>query len=306
MDSLPALRQREEAHHPFSPSSLGRIMLCPGSHRMARHKARAPQRNAEHAETGTRLHAAVSGAAAYLDEEERALVARAAAFLARVTPTGWETLHETPLSLRDPETGAVLCSGTADFIALSDTEGLVVDLKFGHLELPQTSAGAQVGMYSAMASQQYGRPFRAMIYQPRLDRTYTMEDPPSPAQAILDLRATMDAAERGPLVLSPSMEACQYCPVLSICHAPPLAVESMEGLVTASLTNLDGQELGELGEAAKTAEGAAKAVLKEIKSRLKDRKEVPGWRIVERKIYALVRTTEATPPPEVRGEVDQW
>ena len=234
-------------------------------------------------------------------------MAKAAAFLARVTPAGQEAYHELPLVLKSPETGEVLCTGTADYVTMSDTEGLVVDFKLGHLEIPQTSAGAQVGIYAAMASQQFGRPFRAMIYQPRLDRVYSQDDPPSPAQAALDLETIRAAAtDNSRLVLNPSPEACQYCPALSICPAPTLATRSMEGLEVAPLDFLSSDQLGELGQIAKTAEGAMKAVLKEIKGRLKQRKEVPGWRLVERKIYALVRTTEATPPAEILGEVDQW
>ena len=53
-------------HHPFSPSQLYRLYLCPGSHRMAEG---LPDTLSEYAEEGTRLHGLV---ASYLNGNEPA------------------------------------------------------------------------------------------------------------------------------------------------------------------------------------------------------------------------------------------
>lgn len=277
---IPAVK----THHPLSPSRLGRAMLCPGSVRMAR---LAPEtESSEEAEMGTRLHAAMAGANVTLSEEEAELVTLCRLFAAEVTPGGAAVHHEQALSLLDSN-AQVITEGTADYVAISPHNALVIDWKFGYQAIPEVSASAQVATYAAMVEQKFNLPTRAYLFQPRLNQRYHLVETPSVSTVISDVESIAANAEFGPVELSPSAEACLYCPALRFCPAPRL--ESLDLQAATDLSATPAGALGELGQMAKVVTRQSELVLEEIKTRLKRCEQIPGWRLQERKTYALVQ-----------------
>lgn len=271
-------------HHPLSPSRLGRAILCPGSVRMAR---LAPEtESSEEADMGTRLHVAMAGGNAALSDEEKELLTLCQLFAAEVTPEGATVLQEHELALVGHD-GQVLTEGTADYVAMTDTAAVVIDWKFGYQEIPEVSAAAQVAAYAAMVSQKYGLPTKAYLYQPRLNQRYHLEEPPCVEQVQGDIQSIASGAEFGPVELVPSPEACQYCPALRFCPAPRL--ESLDLQAATDLAATPAGSLGELGRMAKVVVRQADLVHEEIRRRLKCGEVVPGWKLQERKTYALVQ-----------------
>lgn len=182
-------------HHPFSPSSLGRRRLCPGSFQL---EQGAPERGSSSAATeGTMLHsvmaAMISGnhrvieeeAAKSLNVEQRNVINQCLAWF-------WDMFDES--SKRDPfgdysvetgveceqrlrchhrvggETATVLTEGTADLVAfrrettsaswqsksnVTEVVLQIVDWKFGRNVLDTTNARMQMFGYAIAAYEHY-------------------------------------------------------------------------------------------------------------------------------------------------------
>lgn len=208
-----------DTHHPYSPSTLQRLSLCPGSYRMS---DGLPEQKTEHAEEGTMLHKVLSEDLPNdgLTEEQTELIEQCDAFWTKlVQPEDLVCLKEKPLKVMDGEN--VLTEGTADVVIVhANNTADVIDWKFGRNPAPEANQNYQLAAYALGVFQEYGvSEVTAHIFQPRIfaHTSYTFQKP----EAILhNIRVIIERAKNDKeLVLCASDEACRYCRAASTCPA---------------------------------------------------------------------------------------
>ena len=274
-------------HHEFSPSRLQRLHACPGSYRM---EQGLPDVSGADAERGTRLHEACATLhMAGLSPEELNLAAKALKARESVMIEGAELHTEEHLTIRDPETDAVLTEGTADVVIVHEGEALVADYKFGASPVPPASKNLQLAAYALGVMQRYQvRQVTARIIQPLASdgggEAYTFTRP----DAILrNIRSIIARCKADSVTLCPG-DHCTYCRAFRMC---PAARARMGAVVPAGDTlpgiPTDADALSDLWARCKLAEryiSAVKAKLTETMDANGGRcgrwawKEVPGRR----------------------------
>jgi hypothetical protein len=203
-------------HHLLAPSSMSRIVECPGSKGADSHQSNAA------ADLGTLIHAAGAGASVVVPEgEDREVFEKCIAvwhdFLIEVMP-------DDPTQLKQEEyleSKTILdFGGTADLLIVTDEFLHVADLKTGQGEV-SVHDNKQIGSYLNLAREKYGprERYYGTIIQPRLDYQETVE---FTARDLSDLRERIaDAANSDDL--RPGSH-CRYCPLLATCSKAQQAV----------------------------------------------------------------------------------
>jgi len=205
-------------HHPFSPSKLDQIRICPGSYRMQLGIPDPPE--SEYAKEGTLLHNSVAtGAIDNLSENQVELVESCWKFLDNISLEGAEVIREHKMDLRS-ENGERLTFGTADVIIRNKTGGVsVIDWKFGYTPVKNPAENAQIAAYSAAAMEFFGASeCTGYIHQPRLKHTANFKFTNRPA-IVKNIEHYINLATGEKLILCASDESCRYCKARLGCPA---------------------------------------------------------------------------------------
>lgn len=279
-------------HHPYSPSRLGRIALCPGSVALeaeAEEKGLAFDDNADAAE-GTLLHArALAHEPDYsgLTDEQSEIICRARDYLfARLR--GAEILQEFPIQVWHPNiVEEPITRGTADAVAVYPGEVRIVDLKFGRAEIHQDLAYWQMKAYAVGAMQVFKlNHAEVWVYQPREQIEYqrSFAAPECGAGLAIDIEAEIQYAKDHPTEYHPSLAACRYCRGRSLC--PAFREELVETLPTLApkAEVLDLAMLLDLLEVAARAEPWCRQVKDAARKVLEGGQELDGWTLGERRV----------------------
>lgn len=210
------------AHHPFSPSALERLELCPGSHALSQG---LEGRMEEAGEEGTLLHAYVPAGESLepLAPEQRELVESCRAYFADLMewyPEVKTWSYEAPLRL--VEAFEILSEGTADLVGEAPGYVVIADWKFGYKATTPADSNIQVRTYGAMKMAEKRIPKAYLhIHHPRLklstDASMEMEAYNETVRRVQQVRRRCEGTDS--MQLWPSEKACEYCPAKAICPA---------------------------------------------------------------------------------------
>lgn len=276
-------KQAEQKHHPFSPSTLQRLSLCPGSWRMTKDIPEPPQ--SDDAAEGTKLHeAVVTGNLDDLNAEQQAAVtaciefAESLIYPAETKPL--ETISEYKVSIED--TDGILTEGIVDFAVIHpDKTADLVDWKFGRTPAPEANGNYQLAAYALGIMQQFNvSSVTAHIFQPRIfaHTSYTFTN----AKAILhNIKHIINRAKQESILLCASDEACRYCRAASTCPA----CNQRYGLVPADVQyNMltDPVKLLDLWERAQMATKLVDAIKTAVTDYIKEHGALGDWTFEQR------------------------
>ena len=273
------IADNEREHHEFSPSSLARFELCPGSYKLS-HGLKST--TSTDATRGTALHAMVETGkiADEIPEEDKAQVQAAINYRNSLAPESeWQS--EQKVSILDGfET---LCYGYMDDYAVIDDKIIAIDYKFGRNPVVLAD-NIQVEAYSLGLMQKFGKPVEFHIVQPPLnsynDRTIAMSEMP----IILNrIKSIINKCKSDTIILTPSIKACQYCKAINTCPASKGLVESSELAKIEHCSELATEKLGEYLDKAKVIEKIIASLKNQVRERLVVGEDIPGWKLSTRK-----------------------
>ena len=278
------------AHDPAGPSTLGRLLACPGSLRASMGE---PELSSVWAKEGERLHAALAEALRHepgklpetLSDEERQRCEACLEFVAekiggRRVLEQWVEQH---VELVD-EHEQVVNYGTADLIVLVEAELLVFDFKFGR-KIYRHSLVLQLANYSGAAMTSLpklagtiGPPLGAYAFFPVYNEYFPWIQPDAWAavpRVIQKVKGVIADAHAPDAKLNPG-PWCDTCNHLPNCpevrKQTALVAEHFQARLPA-----DPKKVVALYDAAKLAEKQASAVISRVKELLdEDPQALPG------------------------------
>lgn len=274
----------EITHHPFSPSTLQRLSLCPGSWRMTKDIPEPTQ--SDDAAEGTKLHEAVStGNLDGLTAEQQESVTACIDFknaLINQSPGVVYDFSEMKVSVFDDDGETELTNGFIDFaVTRDDGTADLVDWKFGRGDVPDANGNYQLAAYALGVMQNFGcKSVTAHIFQPRIHAhtSYTFTN----AEAILhNIKFIINRAKSETMILSASDEACRYCRAASTCPA----CNQRYGLVPADIQNnmlSDPAKLLSLWERAQMATKLVDAIKSAVTDYIKEHGSLGDWTLEQR------------------------
>lgn len=177
------LASEDETHAKFSPSKLGRLMLCPGSYEACKDKEEA---ESEYAKEGTQLHAIMEHIVQHIDSQTltvntdivkvlipdwRDRISTCVEYLEKVLSTC--TLGATYVSAEERLVPDELpdCSGTVDVLIVDESKNkvIIIDWKFGkglYVDIDSYSTQCQLKTYALAAydAEYYAGHYRDVEY----------------------------------------------------------------------------------------------------------------------------------------------
>jgi hypothetical protein len=195
------------SHHPFSPSSLKRLKLCPGSFKLSRN---LEQTSSEVATDGTEIHDALEhDDFSKLNPTQLPCAEAMREYVASFIPFE-KAIKEQKISII--EDFQVLTEGTADVVY--ETEKLVYafDYKAGYIKVDKVQYNMQAKTYSLGLMQRYNKPVCFHFVQPRINfyDSYTFQL--SEKQTILDeIKLIINTCNDDTMILNPGESQCKYC-----------------------------------------------------------------------------------------------
>lgn len=292
------------SHALLSPSSAHRWMACPGSVLLSKD---IPNTSSSYAEEGNLAHEVAS--AILLEQAttcEDGMLEHVSKYVELVRgivrDRNGTLLVEQRVDMSKVVPG---CWGTSDAIIVCDDELIVIDLKYGMGVRVDAEGNEQLRLYGLgayLALNDLVGPFktiRTMICQPRLD--HVSEEVLTADQltafsieASLAAEAVQEAMgfDDGPAELfagehlTPSEDACRWCPAKATCPALRAEVQRATG---ADFYDVEQDELpavseSDLSSAMKKVgliEDWCKAVRAAVETALFEGKEVDGFKLVE-------------------------
>ena len=266
-------------HHPFSPSSLGRRRLCPGSFLMEQ-KVKKPK-SSEYAAEGTMLHECIATRiigrswdqgklnSDQLNALENSYEWFRSEILIPLTeavgPDVWKMVEveknlglwedidfpmEIPAQVAFPDPGRehqgthCVISGTVDvLIDTQDGYAVIVDWKFGRAEVSDVSSMLQLMGYALLAFNEHEhiQAIEAYIYQPRLGSIKKGHFDREDIELYKEsIGETIAACKVSNPPLAASQDACAYCNAIAICpEAKEKAFEPTVALIERPVFDLD-------------------------------------------------------------------
>jgi len=259
-------------HHDFSPSTLPRLMECPGSYALCKTLPPVPE-NSDAAE-GTAMHKAMETGIIpdSFTEEQKETVQRCMDCLEVIAGPGATIIKEPKMYLYDVDGSEINYGYADDVIITADNRLIVDDWKFGRNPVEFAKDNIQLACLAAMAMQAHGiNKCIAYPIQPRCGRfedyyTFTQLD-----AIVLSIKNIIRRC------LAPDAEFCDgkhctYCPALFWGKCPLAKSTALETAATAisvadKLEVMNPVELETLYRAGKTVE--------KLQAKVKDRiKEV--------------------------------
>jgi hypothetical protein len=268
-------------HHPFSPSSLERIELCPGSYALS--QGMEERQETDIAEEGNLLHLSVpeSQSIDTLAEDQKELVESCRTYVRQLKEwypevTGWA--YETPLKLvKDFE---ILSAGTPDLVGEAPGYIVVADWKFGFKETTPADKNIQVRTYGTMKMSERRIPRAFLhIHHPRLnvstDARMEMDGYTETIERVKAIRAA--ALDTDVMRLNPSEKACEYCPAKAMC--PALKARGLSLAKVHSSQLIDPEVMGGLLTKAKMVKKWAESVEYHAKMMALRNGGLPGYKL---------------------------
>lgn len=296
----------EKKHTEISPSKLARVLLCPGSVKLARQVP--PSGSNAAAERGTRLHdyteKVINGEMQLtdiVDLEERAQVEFAVNSLQDLI-LKWSRKHDIGhvqvLTEQFLEIVPDVVSGTTDVVVYCDEFLAIVDFKFGHnkVEAEQNNQlmAYAVGAYKKFMiddkteSEVNDRPVYLVVIQPPLDVVDEWELSSGELRmwyVNLMLPAVHEAlTSPSPRIIQGEVQ-CRWCPAIGVCPEAHTYVQEQASKVFAAhakIDTLDPIELSKVMCIIPALEEAIKA-LKDAAMSMAGRNELPGFKLVRGK-----------------------
>jgi Protein of unknown function (DUF2800) len=287
-----------------SPSSWRRYELCAGAWQLeqeARQLGQLAHQDSPAARRGTLIHAYLAGEVdedgkeIKLDENEQRtadfLQERAAEQVTRIFGNE-PTVQLIEKRLWDPQHRF---SGQFDRCIYTSTVALVQDFKTGWSEPDPADQNSQMKVLAVLVGLNLPRTLRKVIVQVISGPFGVTEDTydyPALAKAYESIMATLRAIQDPFAPLSPSPDACRYCPAINICQA---VQDKRPALLKIQWTALpDCNEAA--AELLSTVEVLAKhleAIRAYYQTRMEENPnyQIPGWGLV---------------PGAVRREVTDW
>ena len=295
-------------HHPYSPSSLGRRRLCPGSFLMEQ-KVKKSEASVYAAE-GTMLHECIANridgrswnSKSLNADQVNALESCYDWFKSEVLtplsdnrgPEVWKWI-DTEKNLGywngdDDDISDCVISGTVDvLIDTRDGFAVIVDWKFGRAEVSYINSILQLTGYAVLTFQAHEHisTIESYIYQPRTGTikkgVFHRDDLAKYKETITE---TISACLAKDPPLEASWDACAYCRAISICpEAKDKAFGQDQAVIERPLFNteeMDADTLGQTLDDTKVAEKFLKEVKTKCKEVMIDGQEATGWAIGER------------------------
>lgn len=284
------------AHAPLSPSKAHRWLICPGSQMVF-----SDDPETEWAATGHHKHEVlrlimrgepvvtgdvVEGREVELETIEQCVEIKEFVAQWRTHHPDWEVREEVRLEVGQPTWGLPPgeCQGTGDVVGWGWDEMLVLDAKFGWVQV-EARGNAQLYLYAlgALATSLY--PVKSVclvIAQPDYSGEVVFKEerttPERLYQWALENQGAMEEARSGSRRLQADDTACRYCPARTYCPARLKALEdfnSDEWMQTHRLEDL----LPYLPR--------VEAIVRDLKAkaveRLANGEPVAGWKLVESK-----------------------
>jgi hypothetical protein len=185
-------------------------------------------------------------------------------------------------------------TGTADVIILFPDRVTVIDLKYGMGVKVDAEDNEQALLYLVGAVNDYGMMVDAndyvmIIFQPRIDHISDCCIAPEKLELFIEtakLAASLALGADETADLVPGEKQCRFCKAKATC---PALKEEVHGIVGHLATKDDFADLAEVNENALAnamdkvplVEHWCKAIRAETERRLFDRRDVPGYKIVE-------------------------
>lgn len=272
-----------------SASEYPRIRNCPGYLNLKRDiGAQVQEDPPEWTKSGQRIAAAFEGTVkfdALSDDEQKSFQILAGGRRAILGSTfgddlSWNSLIESRLWLLVD--GQKVFSGKLDFAAITETQFTIVDDKSGHLEVEKAHSNLQLRALAVLLREQVANMESGFvaINQPWFRPPYSLAfyGPKDLDRAKDELLASL-AVARNPNAARRPGAWCKYCPCAKAgrcAEARGQAIEIGRQNPTAIGTN---EDLGQFLVHAHPSEDVIRAVRDEVKRRLIDGQQVPGWRL---------------------------
>lgn len=254
----------QNKHHPFSPSSLERRDLCPGSWEV---EQAIPDMTSPEASSGTRIHEAVAKMLSYkegdihldVDTTEAELARKCVDFVENIKNKIQQVLVEQPLAYYEEGQTEPLYTGTADVVLVSDFDVLVIDWKTGFRPVVEAANNLQGAAYALAAMQKFSKSSAKVIfYNPRISQetSHTFTN----WRGIRDeIKAIIDKCTSPDRQLCTGEKQCKYCKGALSGSCPALQTQMLQFSVAEKaglkerLDQMPIPQLLELFEASKPA-----------------------------------------------------
>lgn len=297
-------------HSRLSPSSAERWIQCPGSIRLVDQSGRGGDNGSIYAEEGTHAHrmaelrALLEFGQMTVQEYELGVKHWQETAPAHVDAIGLvemmdhaneyvevlkDLVAERPRSTvvieQKVQSGIPGCWGTADAIIISDTHVHVVDYKYGMGVAVDAVDNPQLKLYALGALEEFGslgeiHTLCATIHQPRLDSLshvcYSVDELLGWRDEEVRPQAMLALGTEG--YLSPSEEACRWCPVAGDCKA------RAEHVLRQDFGNpdlLNPAEIGEILGRVDDIKNWCKAVdARALELAYSEDTRIPGWKVI--------------------------
>lgn len=287
----------EKKHTEISPSKLQRVILCPGSVKLAR-QVEASKPNAA-ADRGTRLHdlteQIITGKASLADiEDHNDKMAVSFAIdgykqlREKVASYGEEPLEKFEEFIKIFDNPEV--SGTTDIMLVGKDVIAIGDYKFGNTEVSATENNQLLAYaYGAMKKHDLRKHVLLCIIQPSRDTVDIYE---TTGEAVIDwaaekaLPACCEALGPKPRLV-PGQVQCRWCPAMGLCpKAHSFVQENAKKVFEAysELNALSPEAIVEVMTIIPELEAAIKAIKAQAKS-LAGTNKLPGYKLVRKKAH---------------------
>lgn len=238
-------------HHEFAPSSLYRLMLCPGSYAAC---AELPDDENIDAERGTRMHEFMTGKrfpAGVLNINDESTCCILLDKFVKPLEGRARIYHELRLQVKDSD-GSIITEGTGDFIAIASGIGCLYDWKFGFNAVEPAEENIQLKAYAVGVFQMFPEVQRlfVQVVQPAVsmafeETTFGREHVPL---FISQIKNIIEGAKKPDAYRNAGEVQCRYCKARNTC---PDRVKWLDG-IGSSLVEMPTVDLSTLEKADET------------------------------------------------------
>ncbi len=264
----------EKKHHEFSPSSLERLSLCPGSYALNKKAPKKPKN--KDAESGDFLHECIatqsfSNGDRECDSNEKEIVYGCIELVTKIAKENNVSYlnYEELLNIKKNE--KILTYGTTDVVMTigAKKKGIIIDWKTGwDYSITSAKENLQMAAYALGVMQKYNVcSVDTYVHMPRMQKTtkYTYT---KPDKILATIEHIINEAKKKDAILSASEKACKYCPGKTIC---PKIKQEFEKIATVK-KDLKVKHIHEIQDEEAIAVYYEKAqIVKKIISAIEDR-----------------------------------